>query len=362
MDCRLSVIIPNKNGEKTIGLCLEALFQSEHDSFEVIVVDDSSTDNSINIVENFPCKLVKLRQHVGAATARNVGAHNSRGGILFFTDADCLVSGDTLNRVESLAEAQNSDTIIGGTYTLHPYDQSFYSTFQSVFIHYCELKNIHKPDYVAAHAMVMSSRVFHQSGGFPADFFPIIEDVEFSHRLRRKGFRLIMMPDLQVQHIFGYRSLADSMRNGYFKSKYWTMYSLSNNDLLADSGTASLGLKMNVLSLYSSLALATLYLVIPNVIFIFLLALLFILNLFMNRSLFSLFYRTGATMFLLAASTYYMLIYPFAVGVGAGVGMLSFVIAKFGFNTSLHAAGKTEKTLVRYPAGLQRGSSLLRDK
>ena len=361
MDCRLSVIIPNKNGEKTIGLCLEALFQSEHDSFEVIVVDDSSTDNSINIVENFPCKLVKLRQHVGAATARNVGAHNSRGGILFFTDADCLVSGDTLNRVERLAEAQNSDTIIGGTYTLHPYDQSFYSTFQSVFIHYCELKNIHKPDYVAAHAMVMSSRVFHQSGGFPADFFPIIEDVEFSHRLRRKGFRLIMRPDLQVQHIFGYRSLADSMRNGYLKSKYWTMYSLGNKDLLADSGAASLGLKVNVLSMFSSLAFVTAYLVIPSVIFILFFALLTLFNMFLNRSLFSLFYRTGAKMFLLAASTYYMLIYPFAVGAGVLVGMLSFFIAKLGFNTPPLAVRKTEKNLDSYPGRLQRGSSLLRD-
>ena len=327
MDCRLSVIIPNKNGEKTIGLCLEALFLSEHDAFEVIVVDDCSTDNSVFIIDQFPCKLIKLEQHVGAAMARNIGVNHSQGKVLFFTDADCLVSKETLNTAERIAKDQDYNTIIGGTYTLQPYDQSFYSTFQSVFIHYCELKNIHKPDYIAAHAMVISSQTFHQSGGFPTDFFPIIEDVEFSHRLRRKGYRLVMRPDLQVQHIFGYRSLADSMRNGYFKSKYWTMYSLGNNDLLADSGTASLGLKMSVLSLFGSLALVTTYLVIPSAIFLFLLALLIIVNVILNRSLFSHFYRTGAKMFLLAASMYYMIIYPFAVGAGSLVGMLSFFIS-----------------------------------
>lgn len=327
MDCRLSVIIPNKNGENTIGLCLEALFLSEHEAFEVIVVDDCSTDNSVLIIDQFPCKLIKLDHHVGAAEARNIGARHSRGRVLFFTDADCLVSKETLNCAERIAKDQDSNTIIGGTYTLRPYDQSFYSAFQSAFIHYCELKNIHNPDYIAAHAMVISSRAFHQSGGFPTDFFPIIEDVEFSHRLRRKGYRLVMRPDLQVQHIFGYRRLADSMRNGYFKSKYWTMYSLGNNDLLADSGTASLGLKMSVLSLFGSLALVMAYLVHPIAIFLFLLVMLSIVNVFLNRSLFSHFYRTGAKMFLLAASLYYMIIYPFAVGAGALVGMLSFSLS-----------------------------------
>ena len=147
MDCRLSVIIPNRNGESTLALCLEELFKSEHDSFEVIVVDDCSTDDSISIIEKFPCRLIKLEQHVGAAKARNIGAGHSRGRLLFFTDADCLVYADTLLRAEKLADTHGSGTIIGGTYTRVPHDQSFFSTFQSVFIHYSELKNIHPVSY-----------------------------------------------------------------------------------------------------------------------------------------------------------------------------------------------------------------------
>ena len=67
---RISVVIPNRNGAETIGLCLEALFASSHNSFEVVVVDDCSGDNSVAIIKQFPCKLVELTSHVGAAAAR----------------------------------------------------------------------------------------------------------------------------------------------------------------------------------------------------------------------------------------------------------------------------------------------------
>ncbi|TAL24620.1 MAG: glycosyltransferase, partial [Nitrospirae bacterium] len=56
----ISVIIPNYNGEATIGKCLEAVFSSEYDKFEVVVVDDCSNDNSVEIIKRFPCRLISL--------------------------------------------------------------------------------------------------------------------------------------------------------------------------------------------------------------------------------------------------------------------------------------------------------------
>ena len=327
MDCRLTVIIPNRNGEKTIGLCLEALFRSVHDSFEVIVVDDCSTDNSVSIVEKFPCNLIKLEEHYGAAKARNKGAQNSKGEVLFFTDADCLVEKDTLTIVEKAATKWGPGVIIGGTYTCQPFDKYFFSMFQSVFIHFCELKNISQPDYVAAHAMVVTAETFKRSAGFPEIFLPIIEDVEFSHRLRRHGYRLLMDPEIQVQHIFHFTALADSMRNGFFKSKYWTIYSLGNNDLLADSGTASFELKINILAFCLILVLACSSFLFPDVVSPYSVIVPFLLNMFVNRKLFHLFYRTGGLFFMIKAMMYYMVVYPFAVGVGGLAGLVEFLCA-----------------------------------
>ncbi|MEK7758380.1 MAG: glycosyltransferase family A protein, partial [Pseudomonadota bacterium] len=87
MENLISVIIPNRNGATTIGKCLDAALASRHANFEVIVVDDSSDDNSISVIAHYPCKLLRLSKHGGAALARNLGAQHARGAILFFTDA-----------------------------------------------------------------------------------------------------------------------------------------------------------------------------------------------------------------------------------------------------------------------------------
>ena len=229
----ISVIIPNHNGEKTIGRCLDAAFASQYSNFEVIVVDDCSTDSSTTVIEKYPCRLIRLSAHGGASKARNTGAQNSTDEVLFFIDNDCLLQSDTLTKAAGAYQEEGPGVIIGGTYTQLPYDQKFFSIFQSVYIHYSETKNTLNPDYVATHAMLIAKDLFQKSGGFNEQFMPILEDVEFSHRLKKMGAKLRMVPEIQVQHIFDF-TLAGSMRNGIKKSKYWSIYSIKNRDLLSD--------------------------------------------------------------------------------------------------------------------------------
>ncbi len=231
----------------TIGQCLEAAFSSDYKNFEVVVVDDHSEDNSVEIIKKYPCKLICLDSRSGTSKARNTGALNSRGEYIFFIDADCLLERETLSIVNRTLSDSGPDVMIGGTYTRMPYDRTFYSIFQSVFVNYSETKNVKSPDYIAAHAMIVDARTFGKSGGFPEDFMPIIEDIEFSHRLRRAGCRLVMNPDIQVRHIFNF-TLLKSLRNAVRKSMYWNMYSLGNKDVFKDSGSASVELKTNVAS------------------------------------------------------------------------------------------------------------------
>ena len=125
----ISIIIPNRNGEATIGLCLEAVYSSTYEPFEVIVVDDDSGDRSVAEVERFPCRLVRLDRHGGASAARNAGAAASRGEILFFTDSDCLLEADTLAIAAAAFAQHGPEVIVGGTYTPVPYDADFFSRF-----------------------------------------------------------------------------------------------------------------------------------------------------------------------------------------------------------------------------------------
>ena len=218
------------------------------------------------------------------------------------------------------------NVMIGGTYTEQPYDKDFFSRFQSIFIHYSETKHPLQPDYIATHAMALKAITFHDSGGFAENMGPILEDVEYSHRLRRSGITLKMDPALQVQHIFNF-TLTKSLCNAARKTRYWMVYSLKNRDFFADSGTASLELKLNVITYFICIVMlaaafvpgmATWNLVIG-------VALLMGVNVIFNRRLIKAFYAANGPLFSLSAALYYLGVYPLAVGVGAIAGVTDFL-------------------------------------
>jgi glycosyltransferase involved in cell wall biosynthesis len=323
MNKRISVIIPNYNGSSTIGKCLEAAFSSEYDNFDIIVTDDCSTDNSAEIIKGFPCKFISLDKHSGASKARNAGAKNSSGEVLFFIDADCLLQKNTLASVNKTFLA-GEDSIIGGTYTVIPYDNSFFSAFQSIFINYSETKK-EPPDYMPAHAMVISSEIFMKSKGFQENFLPILEDVEFSHRLRKMGYKLTMNSEILVQHIFNF-TLIKSMKNAFRKSLYWTIYSLKNKDLLADSGTASTELKFNVASFFFSIFLLLLFFLTRDGILIVLIFILQTINIrIVNWKLVKAFLDAKGLLFAFCSCLYYTILYPIPIGAGAFSGILRYM-------------------------------------
>lgn len=319
----VSVIIPVRNGEATIARCLEAVFASNYEHFEVIVVDDGSDDRSARIIQDFPCALVRLSRHSGVSRARNIGARHSHGDMLFFTDADCLLNEDTLARAVATLGTAGREVLLGGTYTEQPADDRFFSAFQSVFINHAESRDCDKPDYIATHAMMLYADTFEKSGGFSEDFMPILEDVDFSHRLRRTGHRLMLDPKVQVRHLFDF-SLLCSVSNGYRKSKYWTIYSIHNKDLLADSGTASLALKFNAAALFGSILALLLVLVTGNAWYAAIIAVLMTLNVTLSLDLLRRFYRTRGPGFALAAAAYYLLVYPLVVVAGGIAGVLRY--------------------------------------
>src|SRR5438128_3443240 len=92
----VSVGMPVYNAAATLAECLTRLFHSTFVDFEVVLVDDGSTDQSPAIAANFPVRIVPTSGRVGPAAARNVGARAARGALLFFIDSDVMVAPDTL--------------------------------------------------------------------------------------------------------------------------------------------------------------------------------------------------------------------------------------------------------------------------
>jgi len=103
---------------------------------------------------------------------------------------------------------------------------------------------------------------------------------------------------------------------------YWTGYAIGNRDLLADSGTASVGLKVNVCVQVFNALILTGYLQSGRPEFLVLLSVALAFNLFVNRGLLLAFRRAEGLGFAVRAALYYLLLYPVAVATGAGAGLM----------------------------------------
>ena len=110
----VSVIIPVYNSADTLKLCLERLRESATPPMECIVVDDGSTDDAASVARECGVSVLSTGGRTGPARARNLGAAQARGQILFFLDADVCVSPGTIARVQSAFEEDSTlDALIG---------------------------------------------------------------------------------------------------------------------------------------------------------------------------------------------------------------------------------------------------------
>ncbi len=107
---KVSVVIPVYNEQKSISNCLSSLLEQNYESLEIIVVDDGSNDESLNIIKNFPVKLLR-QNHKGPGLARNLGAKYAKGEILVFVDGDMTFDKDFIkNLVKSITAGQTIGT------------------------------------------------------------------------------------------------------------------------------------------------------------------------------------------------------------------------------------------------------------
>lgn len=95
---KISVIIPTYNEEENIGECLDSLSTQTYKDYEVIVIDDGSTDKTLSIINSKKVK-VYSQEHLGAGSARNLGSKHAKGEILVFVDADMIVSQNYIEEI-----------------------------------------------------------------------------------------------------------------------------------------------------------------------------------------------------------------------------------------------------------------------
>lgn len=115
-DVKFSIVIPNYNEDKYIRECLESVFSQTYNNYEVIVVDDGSTDNSLEIVKDFNVKIYHSNGlHAGGA--RNLGIDNASGDYIVFLDSDDYFNNDKV--LSELNDLINDEDIVFLDYLLN---------------------------------------------------------------------------------------------------------------------------------------------------------------------------------------------------------------------------------------------------
>lgn len=112
---RISVIIPVYNAEKTLRRCLDSIISSEYEDYEIIIINDGSTDNSATILSEYASKDQRIRiinqPNSGPSVARNKGLALATGEIIAFIDSDDYVRKDYLDQLAKAFDEQRADVV-----------------------------------------------------------------------------------------------------------------------------------------------------------------------------------------------------------------------------------------------------------
>ncbi len=219
-----SVIVPAYQARDVLLRCLTALQQQTIDPsrYEIIVVDDGSTDDTARLAEKaikIPHARIVRATHGGPAHARNLGARAAQGEILLFTDADCEPAPDWLERLAAaLAPAEISGA--KGAYRTRQIGLTARFVQQEYQDKYDRLLKQPQIDFIDTYSAAYRRAIFLEYGGFDVSFpTASVEDQEFSFRLAEQGQRLIFVPDAVVYHQHD-TTLRDYARRKY-SIGYW---------------------------------------------------------------------------------------------------------------------------------------------
>lgn len=112
---KISLIIPNYNSEKYIKKCLDSILEQSYKNIEIIIVDDLSTDNSLNIIKEYNdkrIKLIELKEKRYNGGTRNVGIDNATGEYILFVDCDdWLYCKDSIKEIVKKIDQSHADLI-----------------------------------------------------------------------------------------------------------------------------------------------------------------------------------------------------------------------------------------------------------
>lgn len=223
-DLDLSIIIVNYNGEHYISDCLDSVFESPLSySYEVIVVDNASQDDSLKILDSYKnrVQLIVNESNVGFAKANNQCLPLCKGRYVLLLNNDTVIRGSALQHLLDFYEAHPEAAALSPKLLNADGSVQVQGSFLGSWRFYS--KQVKKVPFICGAAM-LTTRAFLQSiGGLDAELFFYNDDIDFCKQAAKAGKPIYYLPDAKVTHFGGLSTKtrkAESMMAGYFGSLY----------------------------------------------------------------------------------------------------------------------------------------------
>ena len=202
---KISIIIPIYNSSLTLNECLNSIFNSSYKNYEVIVVSDKSTDNSVDIAKKYKTKVIELSQNRGPGAARNKGSEEAQGEILLFLDSDVIINKDSLNLIIDKFQIDEINAI-QGIYSHQPNYKCVATQFyQSYLCYYVWAENKKYASTLVTGCFAVRKKIFNKLNGFDVNIEnPSCEDEKFGYSLIENGYKIPILRNLQVVHRVNY--------------------------------------------------------------------------------------------------------------------------------------------------------------
>jgi len=214
----LSIIIVNWNTSGLLRQCLNSIFDTgSRFSFEIIVVDNASSDDSVSMVEaDFPSViLIKNTQNMGFAPANNQGMSIARGRYFMLLNSDTIVLPGALDALMQVADAHPDVGVIGPQLLNMDHTvQESWSSFPSLLSELLgrnfrvsrpisDVPHAHDVDWVGGACMLVRTKTVQDVGQLDSDYFFYSEEMDWCYRIRRKNWKIWYLTSAQIHHLGG---------------------------------------------------------------------------------------------------------------------------------------------------------------
>lgn len=236
----LTIIIINYNSKEVLNKCLISLYESSlNTDFEVFIIDNASSESIGDLVPLFPqVNFLYNEKNIGFAAANNIGIRKANGKCILLLNPDTVINENSLQPMINYLDTNDDVGIVGckifnadgeierSTHSFPTLVKEFvhanefikkifsYNSFLSKFLgkvlkiksfeSYWDHDNIKEVDHVTAACMMIKKEAIDNVGLLDEAFFLYNEEVEWSFRFKKAGYKSVFLPESSIIHLFGY--------------------------------------------------------------------------------------------------------------------------------------------------------------